>query len=160
MPVSWLPHSHLNEWIPVLQMCVDVKYLVRLCADQSYWRTTRLHWDNTLRKTVPCLGHECPSCPQPTRIVTYCPAIMLMPAAKQWLRRIVPITDYNLAMLEKDLERSIFELLRKGRATSPWRWRIVEELVDPPPLQPFIIDASLLKMWGCQCRVEHAIRSE
>lgn len=151
MAVRFVPIEHQNEWIPVLQFPVGLKKLVRLCADRVSWRSTFLHWDSELGKTVPCHSpDECPLCPMPTRQTVYVPALELVPASRAWLRRIMPITEFCRSVLDGELEFVTFECVRIGRSKSPIRMMRTQLPYDAPACLPFSIERSLYRMWGCQ----------
>lgn len=129
---------------------------VRINPSQLLQRKVYVHWIKDERRSVACTGERCPLCADHGKEPrVYAPGLEWHYKRRMWERRIIPINRSCLHILEMELRALTFDCVRTYKANNaPVKMSVRSMGVQPPDVPDFDITPTLLRMWGCQTRVE------
>jgi len=131
--------------------------LLRLHPSRLLHRKVYVHWINELKRSLACIGKEhCPHCKTIGREPRcYAPGIEWHNKQQKWVRRVIPVNASCLHVLEMDLGSLSFLCKRTYAAkNAPVAMVVALPTVKVMNVPDFDITPTLLRMWGCQTRVE------
>lgn len=152
----FIDHFDPTELFKLTTFTADYHVMLRLHPNTLLHRKVYVHWILAERRSVACVGpgcELCESCGREPR--AYVPGVEWHNKRQLWLQRVVPINASCLTVLEKDLRNITWLAKRTYKAkNAPVRFEVHKENVSLPVVPDFDITQTLLRMWGCQTRVE------
>jgi len=129
---------------------------IRIHPSPLLHRRVYVHWVKDEKRSVACQGQACPLCADHGKEPrVYAPGLEWHGKQQKWIRAIIPINRSSLDVLEMDLANTTFDCKRAYKAkNAPVKMTVRVMNVLPPDVPDFDITPTLLRMWGCQTRVE------
>lgn len=130
--------------------------LVRIHPSRLLHRKVYVHWIHELKRSLACVGNNCPYCATMGKEPRcYAPGIEWHNKQQKWVRRVIPINASCLHVLEEDLGKLSYECKRAYAAkNAPVKMVGHVPKMKHADVPDFDITPTLLRMWGCQTKVE------
>ncbi len=153
-PIQW--GTPVNRRAPVLPF-VQLKfpqYVVLLHGPDQH-RVIRLHYLEHENGSRPCMGDECPYCPQSSSEYTYAACLWQRDRKGAWVKAICPLGDPSFPLSQRDMSGRPIQIRRQVQSDprSKLVWtelpeHVVRALPAVRQTSAFDVRPYLLRRWG------------